>query len=78
MILFKVDNSQGGVKIPDGTSIEMKFRIGETDVKLKGNVCREDKAEACFAIKFEDMEPDIQSMLKNFINESIEIIKNQQ
>ena len=77
-LLLKVDNSQGSVKIPEGTSIEMKFRIGEKDVTLKGSVCREDRSEACFAIKFMDMEADIQAMLKNFINESIEKIQNQE
>ncbi len=77
-LLLKVDNSYGSVNIPEGTSIEMKFRIGEKDVTLKGNVCREDRSEACFAVQFMDMESDIQSMLNKFINESIEKIKNQQ
>jgi hypothetical protein len=77
-LLLKVDNSQGSVRIPEGTSIEMKFRIGEKDVTLKGNICRQDKSEACFAVQFVDMEADIQSMLKSFINESIEKLNNQQ
>ena len=76
-LFLKVDTSRGGVRIPEGTSIEMMFRIRDKEVKLKGNVCREEKRKACFAIKFVDLEPDIQSLLRIFINESIEKIKNQ-
>jgi hypothetical protein len=76
-LLLKVDTTKGAVRIPQGTNIEMMFKIKDTDVTLKGNVCREDKDEACYAVQFVDMEPDIQSLLRNYINECIEKIKNQ-
>jgi hypothetical protein len=77
-LLLKIDNSMGGVRIPRGTNIEMKFRIRDIEIVMKGSVCREDREEACFAVQFVDVEPDTKSMLKSFINETIEKIKNQQ
>jgi hypothetical protein len=81
-----VDLSEGGVflainsetedlKIKEGTNIEVKFNLDDSEVTLKGKVLRQGSNERGYAVEFYNSEPRDRQAVKRFVQESINKLK---
>ena len=63
------------VKIKEGANIEVKFALDEKQVALKGRVVRHGSEQRSYAIEFYDSEPRSRQVVKRFVQNSIEKLK---
>ncbi len=83
---YLIDLSEGGMyitiesetdelKIKEGTNIEVKFSLDETQVAIRGRVVRHGNEERSYAIEFYDSEPRSRQVVKRFVQNSIDKLK---
>ena len=81
-----IDLSEGGMyitiesetdelKIKEGTNIEVKFSLDENQVSLRGRVVRHGNEQKGYAIEFYDSEPRSRQVVKRFVQNSIDKLK---
>ena len=70
-----IESETDDVKIKEGTNIEVKFALDEKQVALKGRVVRHGSEQRSYAIEFYDSEPRSRQVVKRFVQNSIEKLK---
>ncbi len=71
-ILLKVLDSDKDIKISEGSHLEIKLYLNNKELSVTGDILRKDENKKSYAIKFEDLNPQVKREIKRFIDESIE------
>ncbi len=71
-ILLKVMDDDKKVDISEGTHLEIKLFLNDKELSVSGDILRKDDDEKSYAIRFEDLSPQVKREIKNFIDENIE------
>ena len=77
-LLLKIQNNENRINIPEGAAIEVKFKVEDRELLLKGKVCRKDTETESYAVKFADVDSEEKKILKEFIDAHIEKFKDAQ
>ena len=70
-----IDSKTDELKIKEGANVEVKISLDEKEVTLKGKVLRHGSEEKSYAIEFYDSEPRNLQVVKRFVQNSIDKLK---
>ena len=71
-LLLKVVNHEKDIQLPEGTRLEIKLYLGEKELPLVGDILRKDDENRSYAIRFEELSPEVREEIKKFIEENID------
>ena len=71
-LLLKVVNHDKDIQLPEGAKLEIKLYLGDKELPLIGDILRKDEENKSYAIKFEELSPDVRNEIKRFIEENID------
>ena len=76
-LFLKIIDHGSNVRIPEGTSMEVRFKFNDKEIILNGRVCRAGEDPSSYAIKFINISSDVKKVLKDFVDKNIEVFKDQ-